>query len=81
MLAGVLLHIIEPADPIDDAGHLTFEQRRGEDMGDAVLFVHHIGHRNPVDSSKVVRLAARGWIERGLLQIETAAIGRRLLYD
>ncbi len=68
VLASVLLHVVEAARPIHDAGHLA--GRRGP--------LQHVPHQPVLDlyadhgparqGARIVRLAAAGRVERGTIE-------------
>ena len=68
MLAGVLLHVIEAARPLD----ATFDRARGEflvdDVDDVVVLIADVEDIGLSEEADVVRLAARGGIEGGLVE-------------
>jgi hypothetical protein len=70
MLAGVLLHVIEAARPVDlAADDVARVQRAGHDVRDrAVVTIDDIGDRRTADRSGVERLSARCRIERSLIE-------------
>src|SRR5579859_6014847 len=78
MLAGVLLHVIETALPIDPALHFFGIDGSGQHMRDALAFVDHILYGYAGDGTCVERLPTRGRIERGAIQIDSGAAGRSL---
>ncbi len=77
VLPGVLLHVIEPARPVHDPRHLHADvERRVQHMQDrpvglAIDDVHHSPRPQRAD---VVRLAAGGGIEGGLVQHDEGTI-------
>ena len=73
VLAGVLLHVVEAAGPVHAAVHGRPVDRVGEQVGDAVTLVHDVHHRGAAEGPGVVRLAARGGIEGGAVEVYSAA--------
>jgi hypothetical protein len=70
VLPRVLLHVIEPARPVDRATH-TRPAAEGSlyDVSDlAVLTIDHIDDARLAERSRVERLPARGRIERGAIE-------------
>ena len=66
VLPGVLLHVIEPAHPVDVPAHtrVLLELAIDEMADGAVLLLEDIEHLGLVERARVERLAARGRIER-----------------
>ena len=77
VLAGVLLHVVEAARPVDDAGDPVARQRCLEDMGDAIALVHHVQDGDAAEPAGVERLAAGGGVEGGAVEVDPAAVGVR----
>ena len=73
VLAGVLLHVVEPAGPVDAAGRPAGE-RLGRAGGRCARLVHHVEDGDPAEPAGVVRLAAGGGIEGGAVEIDPAAV-------
>jgi hypothetical protein len=77
VLAGVLLHVVEPPRGVDRARHRVADrrrQRRGQQVGDAVVLVHHVDDRHAAQGAEVVRLATRGRVERRPVQIDAPPV-------
>ena len=74
MLAGVLLHVVEAAAPIDGAFDGFGFYRARQLVSDAFVFVGNFEHRNPADGPNVKRLPAGRGIEGGSIQIDGAAV-------
>ena len=77
MLTGVLLHIVEPAGPVDFsfdycAGRKRW--RRTQDMGDAAFLVYHIHYADAIEGATVKRLTAGGRIKCGLIEVHPNAV-------
>jgi hypothetical protein len=74
MLTGVLLHVIVTAVPVD----LTFDKirlkRRCDQMSNAFVFIDDAENAFPTQQAEVVGLAARGWIESGSIQVDSASV-------
>ena len=73
VLARVLLHVVEPARPVDHAAdRRPVVERRVQDMEETVfVVVDHLRYRNPAERAGIERLAAGCRVERGA--IETTA--------
>ena len=69
MLAGVLLHVIEAAGPVDLSLDLGGRKRRFEDVRDAVVFIHDVADRDASERAHIERLSAGGWVKHGTVQI------------
>ncbi len=80
MLAGVLLHVIEAARPVDLAVDTGADRERPVDEMDqpAVVLVHDVHHGAAAEAAEIVRLAARGRVERGFAERHREAVGARL---
>ena len=62
VLAGVLLHVVEAARPVDGAFDLRdAAERRIEHVRDAILFVDHFDHADAGERAEVEGLASGGW--------------------
>ena len=69
MLTGVLLHVIEPAGPVDDAVHRVVRERRVQHVQDvAVLLVDDVDDAGAAQRAGVERLPAGGRIEGGAIE-------------
>ena len=68
MLAGVLLHVIEAARPIDAAVNRPGLQFAIDDMDDFVAVVAHFEHVGVAKLAVIARLSARGRIQRRLIE-------------
>ena len=77
VLAGVLLHVIEAAGPIDGALDRLARQGRGKAVGDAIVLVHHIDHRDAADGAGIEGLPAGGGVEGGAVEVDGAGRPRR----
>ena len=68
MLAGVLLHKVKAAFPINLPLRLAFRDRAFEQMENAAFIVfHHVHDRRVVQPAEIVRLSARCGIKSGLI--------------
>lgn len=67
-LGGVLLHVISASGGVDHAPHRAQLERRRQDVDDPLLVVDHVDHRHAAEHPRVVRLAAGGGIEGGLVE-------------
>ena len=71
MLAGVLLHVIELLRPVDGAAHTGAGVDRAiGQMDDVLLLVDDIDDTSIAERARVERLAARRWIEGGVIQTQ-----------
>jgi hypothetical protein len=78
MLAGVLLHVVEAAFPIDGAVGVSGCHGRAQAMSDALAFVDDIDHRPARNRAGIGRLAARSGVERGVVEIGGEAVSGHL---
>jgi hypothetical protein len=72
VLAGVLLHVVEPARPIHRAMHAIANVRRAviHDVHDrAAIFVDDVDDAQGPDGADVERLTARSGIEGGAVTV------------
>ena len=74
MLAGVLLHVIEAAAPIDGALHRLAIERPDEVVRDALPFVGDVQHRDAGDGPGVAGLAPGSGIKRGAVEVDGAPV-------
>ena len=74
MLAGVLLHVIEAAVPLDAAPDSADTEWGAEEMDDALAFVHDIQNRDVVHPPAIERLTTRGGIEGGAIEVDTGTV-------
>ena len=79
VLAGVLLHVIEAAVPIDQCPRLAGRiggQRRGQAMRDAsIVFVRDFDNRDAAECAEVERLPAGSGIEGRAVQVYGCGVG------
>ena len=68
MLAGVLLHVVEAARPVDAAFNATSGERTVNDVEDAVIGVPHIHDVGVAQFAKIVGLTARSRVEQSLIE-------------
>ncbi|MFN7980251.1 MAG: hypothetical protein U0Q11_00160 [Vicinamibacterales bacterium] len=76
MLTGVLLHVIESADPGDIAAYRRSESRRrtGDDVHDvALVVIEDVDDRRIAERAHVERLSAGGRIERRAIEPHRSA--------
>ena len=73
VLPGVLLHVIEAPRPVHFAAHPAIAQRGGQEVRDPLALVHHVQDLGAAQPPRVVRLAAGRGIERGAIEVYTAA--------
>ena len=74
MLAGVLLHVIEAARPVDSAPRRVSQHRLRSAMRNLLALVDDFDHRRVADRAGIKRLTAGGWIKRGAIQINAISI-------
>src|SRR5207253_2984558 len=65
VLTGMLLHVIEPAGPIDDTSGFARGKRRREAVGDAFALIGDLQHGDSVEGPNVKRLPAGRRIKGG----------------
>ena len=70
VLTAMLLHVIEAAIPIDGALDRLGRQGRGQEVGDAIVLVHHIDHRDSADGAGIEGLPARTGVEGGAVEVD-----------
>ena len=77
VLPGVLLHVIEAAEPVDGALalHRPGIERPGEVVRDAVLFIGDIQHGHTGDGPGIEGLPPGGGIEGGAVEVDGAPVG------
>jgi hypothetical protein len=80
MLAGVLLHMVEAADPVDLAPRPVSGERSGKQVRNPFAFVYDIGDLDSPKLADVERLATGSRVEGGLVEVDAAGIFRPL-YD
>ena len=69
VLAGVLLHVIEPACSVDGALHVRAGRDYAiENVQDLVALIHNVDDASLAERACVERLTARGRIEGGTIQ-------------
>jgi hypothetical protein len=81
MLAGVLLHVIEAASPVDFSRYFTGSDRSIQHMDDAAILIDNVDYRGPSENSGIEGLAARGWIKRRAIEIDAPPIAGRINDD
>src|SRR5207302_10083463 len=80
MLAGVLLHVIEAAGPIDAAIDATDGDGAVHDLDDAVILIQHIDDVCVAELAEVMRLAAGGGIQQGLVKNNAPARSKAAVF-
>ena len=69
VLAGMLLHMVKPPGPVDDAGDgFSHGQRPAAPVQDDAVLFPHVGHSGPAQRALVGRLAAPLGIKGGAVQ-------------
>ena len=69
VLAGVLLHVLEPAGPVDRTVHGAGLELTLHDVQDGVIAtLDHVDDPGGAKTTGVERLAARGWIKRSAVE-------------
>ena|SRR5687767_10458653 len=74
MLTGMLLHVIEAADPIDRALDVADAERIREPVRDAIVLVDDIHDACSADRPGIEWLPSRGRIEGSAIEINGTAI-------
>jgi hypothetical protein len=74
VLAGMLLHVVQTAVPVDGARHFALRHRFGQAMRDARFLIHHVEHGNARDGAGVERLSAGGWVKGRAVEVDAAAV-------
>src|SRR5579863_814439 len=77
MLAGVLLHMIEAASPIDAALHFKMNERITHNMRNAIPLVNHFDDVRSTQLPGIERLAAGCGIKRGAIEIDALPVRTR----
>jgi len=76
VLAGVLLHVIEAARPIDRGIDLgDGRSGRRETVGDAVVFIDHVDHWDAGEGAGIERLAPGAGVKSGAVEVDGEAVG------
>src|SRR6266851_2561668 len=70
--------MVKASRPVNTAGDFVARQWRGENMREAVVFIHHLFDRHAAERADIERLSARGGIESGAVEINTRAIRARI---
>jgi hypothetical protein len=78
VLSGVLLHVVEPAAPVDPAAEPFADHRRGHHVRDALAFVHHVHDIHFAEPAGIEGLPAGGGIECGALEVDPPAVVRAI---
>ena len=74
MLAGVLLHVIVAANPIDFTLNGLVGQRCSKDVSDGLAFIQHFEDWDVVQHSKIMRLTAGRGIKCRSIQRDAQTI-------
>ena len=74
MLPGMLLHVVEPAEPVHLALHPRIRQRLGEEMGDPVAFIYNVGDLDAIDRPGITGLPPRRGIEGRAVEVDSTAV-------
>ena len=74
MLAGVLLHVVEPARPVDRTLDAVPRHGRIEQVRDPVALIDDVDHRRRAEAPGVERLAAGGGVEGGAIEVDSSAV-------
>src|ERR1700730_4116594 len=86
MLAGVLLHVVEAARPIDASRHCACGEGLIDNVDNIFAVVANVDHSSVPDGAHVVRLPARRWVKGSAVQhnfprgLRTDGRGRRPRY-
>src|SRR6202035_1401599 len=74
VLAGVLLHVIDAAAPIDAAVHFDVNQRIAQNMRDTIPLVNYFDDLRSTELSGIERLAAGSRIKRCAIEIDALPV-------
>ena len=74
VLAGVLLHVVEAAGPVEGAVDGPVWSGSGEAVRDAVVLVDDFDNGDAGDGAGIEGLAAGGGVERGAVEVDGAAV-------
>jgi hypothetical protein len=66
--------MIEPAAPVQLTYRLGVCDRLGQQMRNAFALIHHIGNLDAVQAAGIERLASRGGVESGSVEVHSTAI-------
>jgi hypothetical protein len=76
MLAGVLLHVVEPAVPVHHATCPLSRERAREEVRHPIPLVHHVHDGDAAEAAGIMGLAAGGGVEGGPIEVDPAAVVR-----
>jgi len=76
MLSTVLLHMVKAARPVDSAVDFARRDRRVQNVSHPLFFVNHLNHVGPAQRPGIERLAARGRVKRGPVQVNSPPVVR-----
>ena len=74
MLAGVLLHVVEAAGPVQPAMEPLACDRAGQEVGDPVTLVYDVDDLDAAEVAGIERLAAGRRIEGRAVEVDAAAV-------
>ena len=80
MLAGVLLHMIEAARPMDATICSADGDGAVHNVNDAIILIKDMEYICVADFAEVVWLAAGGWIEQSLIENNTPARSKSAIF-
>ena len=81
VLARVLLHVVEPARPIEDAAHFVPRKLSIEDVPHNPILNDDIQHGHALERPLIVRLSAAGRVERGAIESDRQLVTDNLSPD
>src|SRR5215470_7525087 len=76
MLPRMLLHVVEPARPVDASLHIWIVRSAVDNVKDFFARVANIEHICIADFAQVVRLPAGRWIKSGAVEDKTPGVSR-----
>ena len=74
MLAAVLLHMIEPPDPVDLAPNAWSSEGSRKQVGNPLALVHHVGDFDSAQKANIEWLTPGGGVESRLVEVDAAGI-------
>ncbi len=77
VLAGVLLHVVIAASPVDLALDQISSKWRRKHVSNAIFFIDDLQNGLSVEKPAILRLSTGTWIERCSIQVDPAAIAAR----
>src|SRR6476469_4692339 len=74
MLTGMLLHVVEPAVPVDPTDYPVFPEGSRKHMRDPRIFIENVENRYSAEFTRIEWLAAGGGVEPGAIQIDSGIV-------